>query len=130
LRQDFSIAGDIKTLLEQPQTQFFSLQAVNKSDRATGRFIVNLKQRQGILAAQNLTAPAPGKFYRLWAIVDGETIPCGTVKISPDGKVTDKFWMPADFYQGISGLFVTAESSETSRYPRGSIVMQSRRSAT
>jgi hypothetical protein len=42
----------------------------------------------------------------------------------------DKFWMPADFYQGISGLFVTLESSETSRYPSGSIVMQSRRSAT
>jgi anti-sigma-K factor RskA len=130
LRQDFRIAGDIKTLLEQPQTQFFSLQAATKSDRATGRFIVNLEQRQGILAAQNLTAPAPGKFYRLWAIADGETIPCGTVTISPDGKVMDKFWMPADFYQGISGLFVTVESSETSRYPTGSIVMQSRRSAT
>jgi anti-sigma-K factor RskA len=125
LRQDFRIAQDIKTLLAQPQTQFFSLQATTKSDRATGSFVVNLGQRQGILAAQNLTAPPPGKFYRLWAIVDGETIPCGTVKISPDGKVTDKFWMPADFYQGISGLFVTAESSETSRYPTGSIVMQS-----
>jgi anti-sigma-K factor RskA len=130
LRQDFRIAGDIKTLLEQPQTQFFSLEATTKSDRATGSFVVNLGQRQGILAAQNLTAPAPGKFYRLWAIVDGETIPCGTVKISPQGKVMDKFWMPADFYQGISGLFVTAESSETSRYPTGSIVLQSRRSAT
>jgi anti-sigma-K factor RskA len=130
LRQDFRIAGDIKTLLEQPQTQFFSLQAATKSDRATGSFIVNLGQRQGVLAAQNLAAPAPGKFYRLWAIVDGETIPCGTVQISPQGKVIDKFWMPADFYQGISGLFVTAESSETSRYPTGSIVMQSRRLAT
>jgi anti-sigma-K factor RskA len=130
LRQDFRIAGDIKTLLEQPQTQFFPLQAATKSERATGRFIVNLEQRQGILAAQNLTALAPGKFYRLWAIADGETIPCGTVKISPEGKVIDKFWMPADFYQGISGLFVTVESSETSRYPTGSIVMQSRRSAT
>jgi anti-sigma-K factor RskA len=130
LRQDFRIAGDIKTLLEQPQTQFFSLQAATKSERATGRFIVNLEQRQGILAAQNLTALAPGKFYRLWAIADGETIPCGTVKISPEGKVIDKFWMPADFYQGISGLFVTVESSETSRYPTGSIVMQSRRSTT
>jgi hypothetical protein len=50
--------------------------------------------------------------------------------ISPEGKVMDKFWMPADFYQGMSGLFVTVESSETSRYPTGSIVMQSRRSAT
>jgi anti-sigma-K factor RskA len=130
LRQDFQLAQDIKTLLQQPQTEFFSLQAAKESDRATGSFVVNLGQRQGILSAQNLAAPAPGKFYRLWAIVDGETIPCGTVKISPQGKVMDKFWMPADFYQGISGLFVTVESSETSRYPTGSLVMQSHRSAT
>ncbi|MUG93307.1 hypothetical protein F7734_13060 [Scytonema sp. UIC 10036] len=42
----------------------------------------------------------------------------------------NKFWMPADFYDtGISGFFVTLESSETSRYPTGTIVMQSNSSA-
>ncbi|MBH8578168.1 anti-sigma factor [Nostocaceae cyanobacterium CENA369] len=126
LRQDLAIAGDINILLQQSQTQLFSLKAVNASDTTTGSFIVNLGQRQGILAVQNLVAPPTGKVYRLWAIADGEKIPCGTVKINPQGKVLDKFWMPADFYDtGISGLFVTLESSETSRYPTGTIVMQS-----
>jgi hypothetical protein len=56
----------------------------------------------------------------------GEKIPCDTVKINPQGKVLDKFWMPADFYDtGISGLLVILESSEASRYPTGTIVMQS-----
>ena len=126
LRQDYRMAQDINTLLQQSQTQLFSLKAVNASDTATGSFVVNLGQRQGILAVQNLVPPPPGKVYRLWAIADGEKIPCGTVKINPQGKVLDKFWMPADFYDtGISGLFVTLESSETSRYPIGFIVMQS-----
>lgn len=126
LRQDYRVAQDINTLLQQSQTQLFSLKAVNASDTAAGSFVVNLGQRQGILAVQNLVAPPKGKVYRLWAIADGEKIPCGTVKINPQGKVLDKFWMPADFYDaGISGLLVTLESSETSRYPTGSIVMQS-----
>ncbi|MBW4630998.1 MAG: anti-sigma factor [Iphinoe sp. HA4291-MV1] len=126
LRQDYRMAQDINTLLQQSQTQLFSLKAVNALDTAGGSFVVNLGQRQGILAVQNLVAPPTGKVYRLWAIADGEKIPCGTVKINPQGKVLDKFWMPADFYDtGISGLFVTLESSETSRYPTGTIVMQS-----
>ncbi|MEH1853497.1 MAG: anti-sigma factor [Nostoc sp.] len=126
LRQDFRMAQDINTLLQQSQTQLFSLKAVNASDTAAGSFVVNLGQRQGILAVQNLVAPPTGKVYRLWAIADGEKIPCGTLKVNPQGKVLDKFWMPADFYDtGISGLFVTLEVSETSRYPTGTIVMQS-----
>jgi anti-sigma-K factor RskA len=126
LRQNSKLAQDINTLLQQPQTQLFSLKAVNSANAATGSFVVNLGQRQGVLAVQNLAAPPVGKVYRLWAISDGEKIPCGTLSTNPQGKVLAKFWMPADFYDtGISGLFVTLESSESSRYPTGSIVMQS-----
>ncbi len=126
LRQDYRIAQDINTLLQQSQTQLFSLKGVNASDLAAGSFVVNLEQRQGILAVQNLVPPPTGKVYRLWAIADGEKIPCGTLKINPQGKVLDKFWMSADFYDtGISRLFVTLESSETTRYPTGVTVMQS-----
>jgi anti-sigma-K factor RskA len=129
LRQNFRIAQDTNTLLQQSQTQLFSLKAVNTSDTAAGSFVVNLGQRQGILAVQNLMAPPTGKVYRLWAIADGEKIPCGTLNVNSKGKVLDKYWMPADFYDsGISGLFVTleSESSATSRYPTGATVMQSK----
>lgn len=126
LRQDRKFAQDINILLQQPQTQLFSLKAVNASDTATGSFVVNLGQRQGVLVVQNLAPPPANKVYRLWAIAGGEKIPCGTVKINAQGNVLNKFWMPADFYDtGISGLFVTLEPSETSRYPSGAIVIQS-----
>jgi anti-sigma-K factor RskA len=124
LRQDRLVAQDIKALLQQPQTQLFSLKAANANASTAGSFVVNLKQRQGILALENLAAPPTGKVYRLWAIADGEKIPCGTIKSNSGGKVTEKFWMPADFYDtGISGLFVTLEVSESSRYPTGPIVL-------
>lgn len=126
LRQDRQIAQDIRTLLQQPQTQLFSLKSVKAADTATGSFVVNLEQRQGILVVQNLAAPTGNQVYRLWAISDGEKIPCGTLNINSQGKVLEKFWMPADFYDtSISGLFVTLESSTSSRYPTGPIVIQS-----
>lgn len=126
LRQDRKFAQDINTLLQQPQTQLFSLKAVGASDAATGSFVVNLGQRQGVLVVQNLAPPPANKVYRLWAIAGGEKIPCGTVKTNAQGNVLNKFWMPADFYDtGISGLFVTLESSDTNRYPSGAIVIQS-----
>jgi Anti-sigma-K factor rskA len=125
LRQDRMIAQDIKALLQQSETQLFSLKAVNTNDTTAGSFVVNLKQRQGILAVQNLVAPPTGKVYRLWAIADGEKIPCGQLNTN-SGQSIEKFWMPADFYDtGISGLFVTLEVSESSRYPAGPIVLQS-----
>ena len=126
LRQESELAQNINTLLQQPQTQLFSLKAVNAANTATGSFVVNLGERQGILVMQKLAPPPDNKVYRLWAIADGEKIPCGTLSTTPQGKVLEKFWMPADFYDtGISRLFVTLESSESSRYPTGSIVMQS-----
>jgi anti-sigma-K factor RskA len=126
LRQERQIAQDINTLLQQSQTQLFSLKAVNSADPATGSFVVNLGQRQGILLVQNLAAPPANQVYRLWAIADGEKIPCGTLNTNAQGKVLAEFWMPADFYDtGISGLFVTLESSTSSRYPTGPVVIQS-----
>jgi anti-sigma-K factor RskA len=130
LRQDHRLAQDINVLLQQPQTQLFALKSVNSTNTATGSFVVNLEQRQGILVMQNLATPPSNKVYRLWAIADGEKIPCGTLNTNVQGKVLEKFWMPADFYDtGISGLFVTLESSESGRFPTGPIVIQSATSA-
>ncbi|XGV94321.1 MAG: anti-sigma factor (plasmid) [Leptolyngbya sp. BL-A-14] len=126
LRQDARLNQEVNALLQQSQTQLFALKPVNTSETAGGSFVVNLEQRQGVLAVQNLVAPPAGKVYRLWAIADGETIPCGTLNRNAQGKVLNKFWMPADFYDtGVSGFFVTLEVSDTSRYPNGTIVMQS-----
>jgi anti-sigma-K factor RskA len=126
LRQDHRFAQEINTLLQQPETKLFPLKPTNAANTAAGSFVVNLEERQGILTLQNLATPPANQVYRLWAIADGEKIPCGTVNPNSQGTVLEKFWMPADFYDsGISKLFVTLEPSETGRYPTGSVVMQS-----
>ncbi len=127
LRQELTHTQEVSTLLQQAETRLFSLQGMQAAKQAQGSFVLNLGQQKGVLAVQNLPAPPAGKVYRLWAVVDGEKIPCGRLSVNPQGTVLEKFSMPADFYEaGISALVVTLEPSEAARQPVGPIVMTSR----
>jgi len=89
-------------------------------------FVLNLEQQKGAIAIQNLPTPPTGRVYRLWAIVDGDKIPCGKLSANSRGKVIEQFSRPADFYDaGVSGFFVTLESSTDQRYPVGPTVIKS-----
>ncbi len=126
LRHDLRLAQDINTLLQHSDTRLFSLQGLNLANTASGSFVLNLEQQKGAIAIQNLPTPPTGRVYRLWAIVDGDKIPCGQLSANSHGKVIEKFSMPADFYDaGVSGFFVTLESSTDQRYPLGPTVIKS-----
>ncbi len=129
LRQALKGTTQINALLQHSQTHLFALQPVSsrdKSSASSGSFVVNLEQQTGILTVQNLPAPPNGHSYRLWAMVDGDRLPCGQVNINAQGATSAQFSMPADLYDnGISGVFITAEPTQLSRYPKGSVVMQS-----
>ncbi len=126
LRFDLRLAQDINTLLQHSDTRLFPLQGVNVANTASGSFVLNLEQQKGVIAIQNLPSPPTGRVYRLWAIVDGDKIPCGQLTANSQGKVIEKFSMPADFYDaGISGFLVTLESSTDQRYPVGPLVLES-----
>lgn len=125
LRQASNMAGEIDALLKHSQTRLFALKSSNPN-AASGSFVVNLERQTGILKIQNLPTPPPGYTYRLWAIVDKDKLPCGQVHIDAKGAASEQFSMPADLYDnGITGMFVTLESSQLSRYPTGAAVMQS-----
>jgi anti-sigma-K factor RskA len=126
LRQASNMAGEIDALLKHSQTRLFALKPTRNSNTASGSFVVNLEQQKGILTIQHLPIPPQGQTYRLWAIVDRDRLPCGQVHIDDRGATSEQFSMPADLYDnGISGIFITLESSQLSRYPTGSAVMQS-----
>jgi len=126
LRQALTTASEVNALLQQSQTRLFALKQVNAPTNASGSFVVNLDQQKGILTVQNLPTPPSGHTYRLWAIVDRDQLPCGQITINAQGTTSEKFSMPADLYDnGISGIVITLESSQLSRYPTGSVVMQS-----
>ncbi|MBN3921727.1 anti-sigma factor [Nostoc sp. NMS4] len=126
LRIELQIADNLKTLLQQKATRLFPLQGVNVAKTATGSFLLNLEQQTGVIAIQNLPPPPVGSVYRLWAVVEGEKIPCGQLSASTQGKIVEKFAMPADFYDAeVSEMFVTLEPSSNHRYPLGEVVMKS-----
>jgi anti-sigma-K factor RskA len=127
LRQELSHTQEVSTLLQQSETRLFPLKGRQTATQAQGSFVLNLEQQKGVLAVQNLPAPPAGKVYRLWAVVDGDKIPCGRVSVNPQGTVLEKFAMPPDFYEaGISALLVTLEPSESARQPVGPTIMTSR----
>lgn len=127
LRQELSRTQEVSALLQQSETRLFSLQGMETAKQAQGSFVLNLEQQKGVLAVQHLPAPPAGKVYRLWAVVDGDKIPCGRLRVNHQGTVLEKFSMPADFYEaGISSLLVTLEPSETARQPVGPTIMASR----
>ncbi len=124
LRQELNAASEINVLLQNSQTRLFPLKHITPNF-ASGSFVVNLAQGKGILTLQDLPIPPQGYVYRLWVMVDRDQIPCGIVNINTKGLTSEQFFLPIDLYEdGISGVFITLESSQLSRYPTGSIVMQ------
>jgi anti-sigma-K factor RskA len=126
LRIELQVADNLKTLLQQKATRLFPLQGVNVAKAASGSFVLNLEHQTGVIAIQNVPPLPVGSVYRLWAVVDGEKIPCGQLRATTQGKIVEKFTMPADFYDaGVSEMFVTLETSTDYRYPLGPVVMKS-----
>jgi anti-sigma-K factor RskA len=126
LRQEKQIADNLNTLLQQKATRLFPLRGMNVAKTASGSFVLNLEQQRGVIAIQNVPPPPAGSVYRLWAVVEGEKIPCGQLGAITQGKIVEKFAMPADFYDaGVSEMLVTLETSTDSRYPLGQVIMKS-----
>lgn len=128
LHQEKQIGDNLKTLLTQKTTRLYPLTGVNVAQKASGSFILNLEQQTGVIAIQNLPEPPVGTVYRVWAVVDGDKIPCGQLNISKQGKIVKKLTMPSDFYDAdVSEMLVTLEVSSDHRYPQGTVVMKSAR---
>ncbi|OKH30400.1 hypothetical protein NIES2101_42430 [Calothrix sp. HK-06] len=128
LHQEKQIADNLKILLTQKATRLYPLTGVNVASKASGSFVLNLEQQTGVVAIQNLPQPPVGRIYRLWAVVDGDKIPCGQLNTSSQGKIVKKLMMPSDFYDAnVSEMLVTLEVSPDHRYPTGPVVMKSAR---
>lgn len=125
LRQELSIAQAVPTMLQHSQTRLFSLKGTNRAVQASGKVVMDLEQQRIAIVIRNLPTPPTGQIYRLWAVVDGQKIPCGQSIPSSHGIVLDKLSVPADLYNEVSELIVTLEPSVPAPDPVGPIVMKS-----
>jgi anti-sigma-K factor RskA len=125
LQQELRIATAVPAMLQHPETRLFSLKGTSLADAASGNIVMDLERQRVALVIRNLPTAPVGRVYRLWAVIDGDKIPCGQLSSSTGGIVLDKLSVPADLYDEVSGLIVTLESSPTAPEPVGPIVMKS-----
>ena len=125
LQQELRIATAVPMMLQHSETRLFSLKGTNLADAASGNIVMDLERQRVALVIRHLPAAPFGRVYRLWAVVDGDKLPCGQLSASAQGIVLDKLSVPADLYDGVSGLIVTLEPSPVTPEPVGPIVMKS-----
>ncbi len=125
LQQELSIATVVPTMLQHSETRLFSLKGTNLADAASGNIVMDLERQRIALVIRHLPTPPAGRVYRLWAVVDGDKLPCGQLSASTQGIVLDKLSVPADLYDQVSGLIVTLELSPVTPEPVGPVVMKS-----
>ena len=124
LRQDLRLVNNVNTMLQHSETRLFSLKSVQMADMASGSVVMDLEQQKFAIAIRNLPTPPVGHVYRLWAVTDGEKIPCGQVSAS-QGIVLDRLSVPSDLYDSVSGLILTLEPVQPTPDPVGPVVMKS-----
>ncbi|WP_414551755.1 anti-sigma factor domain-containing protein [Anabaena sp. CCY 0017] len=130
LRQDFTQAQMVKSLLQNSQTRLFTFQAVNSTENSSGSVIINPEQEKAVMVFQNLPAPPPGYVYLLWTVVANEKLPCGEVKPYAWGTASHELPFTSQMYKEFyhpqfSGLVVTLETDPNVSRPTGTVVMQS-----
>ena len=124
LRQDLRLVNNVNTMLQHSETRLFSLKGVQTTDTASGSVVMDLEQQKFAIAIRNLPTPPAGHVYRLWAITDGEKIPCGQVS-STQGIVLDRLSVPSDLYDSVSGLILTLEPVRLTPDQVGPVIMKS-----
>ncbi len=123
LWQELNTASTIPAMLQHSGTRLFSLKGTNQA--SSGSVVMDLEQQKVAIAIRHLPVAPAGSVYRLWAVSDGDKIPCGALSAQPQEIVFDKISIPADLYDDVSGLVVTLETSPVSSDPVGPVVMKS-----
>jgi anti-sigma-K factor RskA len=108
LREELEAQRAVASLLSDPATQIVSLTGQEPSPGARARMVWN-PALGGLLVAQGLPAPPPGKAYQLWAI-SGQNPPVsgGVFTVPPTGSGT----MSVPALPGVSRVDVFAVTLE------------------
>jgi len=70
------------------------LKGMDMASAASGSIVMTPGEPKVVLILQNLPVLPEGKFYQLWAVVNGEKIPSGQFNASSQGKVFVKLASP------------------------------------
>lgn len=114
---------DVIAMLQDSNTHLVSLKGMDSASAATGNILMTPGEPKAVVVLQNLPVLPQGKFYYLWAVVDGKKIPAGQFNANEKGNVFVKLPIPAN--SGLTALVVTLEVSPAPKNPSGIMVMTS-----
>ncbi len=119
-RDQLDLQTKAVAMLEHPATRVVSFEAKGTlGSRATA--IVNLHERQGMVVASGVQAPA-GKDYELWVIKGDQKLAAGLLRGTGDGRIMALI-DPALLAGGADTLAVTLEPAGGGPVPLGEVVL-------
>ncbi|HEY9907879.1 MAG TPA: anti-sigma factor [Thermosynechococcaceae cyanobacterium] len=111
---------DVVGLLQQPKTYLVSLKGKDQAAAASGSIVLAPGEPKAVLALRNLPALAPGQYYQLWVIAEGQKIPWDRFNPNDRGSVFTQLSLPNN---QITTLAVTVEAAPVATQPTGPMVM-------
>ncbi len=131
LRRELALHQQLTVTLTQPNVlHYFSLSGRQVLARSVGSVVLDLDAKKAAVVIHDLPALPEGEIYRLWALVGGNTVPCGHFNASDEGSVLRQLTIPVDAYtEPVSQLILTRETSAEPSRPLGPTVMVGRAAA-
>ncbi len=126
LRQMAQANQSVIEALQQPDTNFYTLQGTEKAAKASGKVVVDPHRNALVVLVQNLPDLPPGETYRLWSIPQGRTNPtyCGQFS-SREAAIGHRSTLQTACGTPAAQLLITSESTAAPPVPAGPLIMRS-----
>jgi len=98
-------------MLQQPNNRMLSLHPVNDTHTSSGSLVIVPQSDISMLTLQNLDSPPAGMVYRMWAVVDGQKVYCGSFMPDNSGQVVLQMPLVSN-WESTSSVIINIEPSQ------------------
>jgi anti-sigma-K factor RskA len=123
--QPNSEAAAVGNLMQRPNSRLVALRGTNTNAAGTLMFTPG-KWQEVVVSLGNLPPLPPDQVYRMWlTLKNGQVLPCGEFKTTPEGTVFIRINPPKTPPTGVkaTGVFVTVDAANAPLTPTGQQVM-------
>jgi hypothetical protein len=123
--QPNSEAVAVSNLMQRPNSRLVALRGTNTDAAGTLMFTPG-KWQEVVVSLGNLPPLPPDQVYRMWlTLKNGQVLPCGEFKTTPEGTVFIRINPPKTPPAGVkaTGVFVTVDAANAPLTPTGQQVM-------
>lgn len=120
--QEDELDRALRDLLLDPECYVTAVAGTPEAPNASARLVASPRRPQGVLLANGLRAPGPGRVYQVWLLRDGQPVPNRLFTVDRRGRGVSLVRMGRDA-GGFDTVAVTPEPEGGSPGPTGPIVL-------